>query len=122
MGETLKLKRVGKDQTRVMSQRAYNLLSERDRKKWEIVSGELEEVKKKTVAADDAGEKTITANTGQTVANPEPETATGQEAEDLTALQEEYKSLTGKEPKGNWKSKRLIEEIEKAKTGSHEAE
>lgn len=127
MGENIKLKRVGKDQTRVMSLRGYNLLSERDRKKWEVVDGEVEETtKKKTVHVVGAGVKETakTIDSATTITVPEPEAVTGdsQEVEDLTALQSEYKELTGKEPKGNWKAKRLSEEIQKVKDGSHETE
>lgn len=145
MGENIKLKRVGKDQTRVMSLRGYNLLSERDRKKWEVVDGEIEETaKKKTVHVAGAGVKEVVSkgiekdepsfptikqipaekpfeNLPVETPSQEPE-SNGATDEVFTALQTEYKDLTGKEPKGNWKAKRLSEEIQKVKDGSHEAE
>ncbi len=126
MGENIKLKRVGKDQTRVMSLRGYNLLSERDRKKWEVISGEVEEptTKKKMVHVAGAEVKGMQIDEVNVPASkpfqelPVSEPEIEQEESGLAELQTEYKNLTGKDPKGNWKAKRLSEEIQKAKDGN----
>lgn len=130
MGEIIKLRRKSTGQTRTMTKKGFESLSERDRKKWEILSGDVEtQPKKKNVEGAAKSERTFDSTEVTVTGEPsaptnnifvdmsEPEPKTEEADEELTSLREQYRNLSQKEPKGNWKAKRLIEEIEKLKDG-----